>query len=464
MIDATAGKATRIQLLSFSTPPMRAFHLSWMALFVCFFAGFAVSPLTPIIKAEFGLSKDQITDINIAASGVTMLGRLAMGPMCHKWGPRLVHSALLALGAIPVFGMVFATSYNAFVVCRLLLGAIGASFVVAQYHTSVNFAPNVVGAANAASAGWGNSGAGVAQSAMPLVLTAALSVGVSEEMAWRFSMIVPGALMLLVAWGYWNWTQDCPEGNYAELRALGIGIEGGNEDSWAVFRRATANYRSWMLFLIYGACFGIELFVHGVAASYYVDRFKLDLRLAGLAAGCFGLLALFARVLAGLLSDHLAKAYGLDARTRLLFVLMLGEGAGLVWFSLARTAATAVLAMVTFGLFTHMACGATYALVPFIEREALGGVGGIVGAGGNVGAVVAGFLFKAVDAGACFAVLGVSAFGTAFCAIAVRFSDPHRARERALYERAVIDRRRATGVSLAMNHGEKYMKRLGRAR
>ena len=51
--------------------------------------------------------------------------------------------------------------------------------------------------------------------------------------------------------------------------------------------------------------------------------------------------------------------------------------------------------MLSFGLFTHMACGATYALTPFIDRQALGGVAGIIGAGGNVGAVAAGFLLKA---------------------------------------------------------------------
>jgi NNP family nitrate/nitrite transporter-like MFS transporter len=441
MIDASAAKATRIQLFSFSTPQMRAFHLSWMAFFVCFFAWFAVAPLMPVIKAEFGLSKDQIANINIAAVGITVLARLGIGPLCDKLGPRRVHTALLALGAIPVFGIAFATNYHMFLVFRLLIGAIGASFVVTQYHTSVNFAPNVVGTANAASAGWGNAGGGVTQSTMPWVLAAILSMGIAKGMAWRISMIVPGTLMLAVAWGYWRFTQDCPKGNYAEMRALGIEVESGKKGGWAVFKQAMANYRSWMLFMTYGACFGIELFVHNVAASYYVDRFKLDLQSAGMAAGSFGLLALFARAVGGILSDKLAHSRGLDARTSLLFVLMLGEGAGLLWFASTQTATMAVTAMITFGLFTHMACGSTYALVPFVDRKALGGVAGIVGAGGNVGAVAAGFLLKAVgDVGHCFAILGICALGTAFCAIAVRFSDEHKAREKDLYEKALAER------------------------
>jgi NNP family nitrate/nitrite transporter-like MFS transporter len=208
------------------------------------------------------------------------------------------------------------------------------------------------------------------------------------------------------------------------------------------------NYRSWMLFTTYGACFGIELFVHNVAASYYVDRYKLDLQSAGMAAGSFGLLALFARAAGGLLSDRLAHAKGLDARTVLLFTLMLGEGAGLVWFSTTQTAAAAVTAMITFGLFTHMACGSTYALVPFIDRKSLGGVSGIVGAGGNVGAVAAGFLLKAVgDVGHCFAILGAVALVCSFFALAVRFSPEHKAREKALYEAALADRRAAASCA-----------------
>src|SRR5580698_1156023 len=114
MIDATATKATRIRLFSFSTPQMRAFHMSWLAFFACFFAWFAVAPLMPVLKNEFGLSKDQIANINIAAVGITILARLVVGPLCDRTGPRAVHTALLTLGAIPVFGIAFATNYHMF--------------------------------------------------------------------------------------------------------------------------------------------------------------------------------------------------------------------------------------------------------------------------------------------------------------------------------------------------------------
>lgn len=448
MIDATASKATRIELLSFSSPPMRAFHMSWLAFFVCFFAWFAVAPLMPIIKAQFGLNADQVANINIAAVAITVLARLAIGPLCDRFGPRAVHSALLVLGAIPVFGLALATSYPTFLFCRLLIGVIGASFVITQYHTCVHFAPNVVGTANATTAGWGNAGGGVTQSTMPWVLAALLAAGVTKGMAWRLSMIVPGTLMVLVACGYWRWTQDCPKGNYSELRKAGIEIESGKKGGWAVFGTAARNYRSWMLFTTYGACFGIELFVHNVAATYFVERFKLDLQAAGMAAGSFGLLALFARALGGMLSDRAARARGLDARTWLLFILMLGEGGGLIWFSTTQTVAAAVAAMITFGLFTHMACGSTYALVPFIDRKALGGVAGIVGAGGNFGAVAAGFLLKGVgDVQRCFAILGGVAFVSAFCAIVVRFSATQKATEKALYDKALSERRARAGYS-----------------
>ena len=434
-------KATRIDLFSFKTPQMRAFHMSWLAFFVCFFAWFAVAPLMPVIKGEFKLTPGQIANINIAAVGITILVRLVIGPLCDKIGPRKAYTALLVLGAIPVIGIAFATSYESFLVFRLAIGAIGASFVITQYHTSVMFAPNVVGTANATVGGWGNAGGGVTQSVMPLLLTAIVSLGVEQTLGWRLAMVVPGVMMLIVAVMYWRLTQDTPQGNIQDLRARGIEVDTGKKGGWAVFKQAMANYRVWVLAACYAGSFGVELFIHGVAASYYVDRFGLTLTSAGLAAGSFGLLALFARALGGIASDKVARTYGLGGRTWLLFGLLLGEGVGLLAFSTMGTVAPAIAAMLAFGLFTHMSCGSIYALVPFIDRKALGGVAGIIGAGGNVGAVAAGFLFKGVGSVAdSLFYLGWAVLACAVGAALIRFSLKHRQAEQLLYDQAVAER------------------------
>jgi NNP family nitrate/nitrite transporter-like MFS transporter len=418
-----ANKATKIALFSMGTPQMRAFHLTWMAFFVCFFAWFACAPLMPIIKGEFGLTVEQVANINIAAVAITILVRLIIGPMCDRFGPRKAYTALLVLGAIPVLGVAMAQNYESFLFFRLLIGAVGASFVITQYHTSVMFAPNVVGTANAAAAGWGNAGGGAAQALMPLVVGAMLMLGVSETLGWRAALVVPGVLMLIMAVVYWKFTQDCPEGNYDELRKAGIAIDGGKKGGWDSFKLAASNYRVWLLFVTYGACFGIEIFIHNIAASYYVEHFDLTIKQAGLAAGSFGLLALFARALGGWVSDKMAIRGTVNSRVFVLFAMMIGEGLGLYWFSQSSSVLFAVIAMLVFGLFTHMACGATYALVPFVDKRALGGVAGIIGAGGNVGAVAAGFLMKGTgDIQQTLSILSGLVLVSAICAILVRLS------------------------------------------
>jgi len=443
------GRATRIDLFSLATIQMRVFHLSWLAFFVCFFAWFAVAPLMPVIRGDLHLSKDEIANISIAAVCATIFVRLLVGPLCDRYGARLTYTWLLSLGAIPVFAIGLAHSYHSFLFLRLCIGAVGAAFVITQYHTSTMFAANVVGTANAATAGWGNAGGGVTQAVMPWILAAIVSLGLNEALGWRVAMIVPATLMLVVAILYYRYAEDTPQGNLQAVGRASPGADQERKGALQSFFAAARDYRVWMLFVTYGASFGIELTIHNLAALYYVDRFALDVKTAGLYAGSFGLLALFARACGGILSDRIAHRHGLDGRTALLFSLILLEGLGLMLFSHMSTAGTALIAMLGFGLFTHLACGATYSLTPFINRRALGGVSGIIGAGGNVGAVVAGFLMKSANSlreglfllGACVTV-------SAFCAVAVRFSSAHKNAERAAYADALAARELADGVAM----------------
>jgi MFS transporter, NNP family, nitrate/nitrite transporter len=416
------GKATRIDLFSISTPQMRAFHMSWLAFFSVFFAWFGIAPLMPVVRDDLGLTAAQIGNTAIASVAVTVLVRLLIGPLCDRYGPRLTYSALLVVGSLPVMGIGLAHSYESFLLFRLAIGAIGAAFVITQYHTTTMFAPNVVGTANATTAGWGNLGGGITQMVMPLILAAMVLLGASEAMGWRLAMVVPGVVLFLLGIAYYRFTQDSPEGNYADLERSGSRATSAPGTGLRTFGRVAKDVRVWALFLVYGCCFGVELTINNVAALYFHDRFSLSVALAGVVAGLHGTLNLFGRTLGGWLSDRFAHRWGLAARVNLLFAVVLLEGITLMLFSRMGALPLAIASLLVFSLFVQMACGATYGVVPFVNRRALGTVAGIVGAGGNAGAVAAGFLFRsegmAVQQG--FLYLGLAVTGVSIAALAVR--------------------------------------------
>lgn len=416
------NQATRIDLFSFSTPQMRAFHMSWLAFFSVFFAWFGIAPLMPVVREDLGLSASQVGNTVIASVAATVLVRLLIGPLCDRFGARKTYTALLILGSIPVMTIGLSQSYESFLLFRLAIGAIGAAFVITQYHTSVMFAPNCVGTANATSAGWGNLGGGVTQIVMPLVLAAFLVLGASERVGWRLAMVVPGLVLLILGVAYYFLTQDSPEGNYSDLRSREWSAQSRGL-ALSSFFEASRDMRVWALFVVYALCFGVELTINNVAALYFHDRFELDVKTAGLVAGLFGLMNIFARTLGGYVSDRWSARWGLGARVRLLFIVLLAEGLALILFSRMGFFPVAIATMLVFSVFVQMSEGATYALVPFINRRALGAVAGIVGAGGNVGAVAAGFLFRleSFPFEQAFLVLGLIITAGSFTALLVRF-------------------------------------------
>lgn len=434
-------KATRIDLLSLKTPQMRAFHMTWFAFFLCFFGWFGIAPLMAIVREDLMLTKAQIGNTIIASVAITVLVRLLIGPLCDKFGSRLTYTWLLILGSLPVMGIGLAQSYESFLLFRLAIGAIGASFVITQYHTSMMFAPNCVGTANATTAGWGNLGGGVTQMVMPLIFGAFVMLGVSKFASWRLAMIVPGAVLLLAGIAYYRFTQDAPEGNYSDLRAQDKMPPRSNKE-YGSFSTAAKDYRVWALFVIYAACFGIELTINNVAALYFHDRFHLNVGTAGLIAGLFGLMNIFARTMGGVFSDRFAKIKGLKGRVQFLGIVLLLEGIALVIFSRIPALGIAIMAMIIFSLFVQMSEGATYGIVPFINKKAVGPVAGIVGAGGNAGAVAAGFLFRIESLATqdALLILGILVAVSSSLSLLVRFTPEVEAEEKAAFAKALEQR------------------------
>ncbi|MCS6822778.1 MAG: NarK family nitrate/nitrite MFS transporter [Cytophagaceae bacterium] len=412
-------KEDKLSLFNFKSVNIRIFHITWFTFFLCFFSWFAIAPLMSIIREDLQLTKEQVANTMIASVAATVFARLFIGWLCDRVGPRIAYTGLLIFGAVPLLLVGLSNSYETFLLFRLAIGTIGASFVITQYHTSVMFAPRVVGTANATAAGWGNLGGGITQMVMPLVFTAFLSMGFAEALSWRLSMLFPGMALLIMAFVYYFCTQDTPEGNFSELRK-GKTVQKQNHSKGA-FWIACKDYRTWILFVMYGCCFGVEIMMDNIAALYFIDEFKLDLQTAGMIAGLFGLMNIFARALGGIIADKVGWMYGTKGKAILLGIFIFIEGAGIVVFSMIGQLTWAVITLVGFALFVKMSNGITYSIVPFINKKALGSIAGIVGAGGNVGAVLFTSLFKTYSHREGLLLVGVSVLILSFLCYLLKF-------------------------------------------
>jgi len=409
----------KINLFSLATVQMRTFHITWLMFFVCFFGWFGLAPLMPTIRADLHLSKAQVGSIIIASVSSTIIARLIIGKLCDAWGPRKTAVRLLLVGSLPVFLVGLSKDYTSFLLFRLAIGVIGSSFVITQFHTSQMFAAKIKGTANAITGGWGNLGGGVTNMVMPLIFAAIVGFGYTKQEAWRYAMILPGIMMLIVAFLYYKFTKDTPAGNYDEI---GYTKQAVGKTDWSVL----SDWRIAALVLAYAMCFGMEITFDNVASLHFVDTFKLSQSNAGFWAGIFGFMNIFARALGGIVSDKVGHRWGMKGKGLLLAGVLLLEGLGLIAFAGAGSFVWAIVSMLSFALFLKMANGATYGIVPFVNEKNVGLISGIVGAGGNLGGMCFGFLFKSesISYVQAFTYIGITVIVVSLIVGVTRFRKP----------------------------------------
>lgn len=398
MENSQGKKATKLDLLNFKSIPTRTFWISAIAFFMCFFSWFGIVPFMPDVERDLGLTPDQKWNSVILAVTGTVFARLLIGKLCDKYGPRLCYTWLLIIGAIPVIACGLVQTPLQFLICRLFIGFIGASFVITQVHTSLMFDSNIVGTANATSAGWGNLGGGANRLGMPIIAAVVVGFGIADADAWRYSMVVAGAICFLMGLVYYFFTQDTPKGNFKDLRTSGEMVT--TKKDQIGFLEVLKDYRTCILFLVYAACFGIELTVYGTMDDYLQNTFQLERITAGNIVLSFALMNIFARTLGGFFGDKFGKLKGLRGRVLFLSFILAVEGIVLVTFSTTTSIVVGFVFLILFSLSVQMAEGATFSVVPFINKKAIGSVSGIVGAGGNVGAFLAALLLKYKSAAA----------------------------------------------------------------
>lgn len=255
------------------------------------------------------------------------------------------------------------------------------------------FTKEIVGTANALVGGWGNVGGGVTQIVMGTALFPLFrDVFFDEdaEKAWRTVCVVPAFVAFVTGIIVIKTSEDCPEGNYADLKKTGHMPQ---VSAAASFRKGAVNFNTWLLYIQYGCCFGVELTMNNAAASYFVDEFGLTTETASAVASIFGFMNIFARGLGGFLSDKAMAKMGMKGRIFVQMLFLLLEGVCIFIFALMDELWAAIMLLTIFSIFVQGAEGSTYGIVPYVDTSAPGAVAGIVGAGGPSGAVAFGFGF-----------------------------------------------------------------------
>lgn len=463
-----------IELVDFKQQRIRTLHYTWLAFFLTFVTWFNLAPLaTTMLKHLDWLNQDGLKILLICNVALTIPARVIIGALLDRFGPRLVFSGLLVVMSIPCFIFALGNDLITLVLSRLLLSTIGAGFVIGVRMVSEWFPPKDIGFAEGFYAGWGNFGSAAAAMVLPSL---ALNV-FGGPSGWRWAIAVTGLTCLFFGVFYYAKVQDVPDGQrflgsartepievstYFDMGllifwtlplygALGVlawklhKIEFLTETPYYIILLALAAFyiRDVVRILnhnlpllrnqeipeddhysfnsvaalntTYFANFGAELAVISMLPAFFEGTFSISPAEAGLVASSFAFVNLIARPLGGYLSDSFSN------RRMIILIFMVGISLG--FFGMSQIGSGwplwgALLVTMTCSAFVQGAEGATFAIIPLIKKRMTGKIAGMVGAYGNVGAVVYLTVYTMVDNQQFFIILGTgSAISFFYCLI-----------------------------------------------
>ena len=157
----TTGKGKRQipELLDFGKERIRVLHFTWIAFFITFYVWFNMAPMaTTMLKSVNWLTKEHLKVLAISNVALTIPARIIIGALIDRYGPRIVFSGLMVIMAIPAWFFALGDTFTQLLVSRLILGSIGAGFVVGIKMVANWFPPKMIGRAEGFYAGWGNFG------------------------------------------------------------------------------------------------------------------------------------------------------------------------------------------------------------------------------------------------------------------------------------------------------------------
>ena len=195
------------ELIDFKQERIRTLHYTWIAFFVTFYVWFNMAPLaTTMLENIKWLTKEHIKVLAICNVALTIPARIVVGALIDRYGPRIVFSLLMIIMSIPAFLFAFGNTFVQLLISRLILGSIGAGFVIGIRMVAQWYPPKMVGRAEGFYAGWGNFGSAWAAMTLPWI---ALHFFGGED-GWRYALAINAGVSLTYGIAYYFLVRDVP--------------------------------------------------------------------------------------------------------------------------------------------------------------------------------------------------------------------------------------------------------------
>lgn len=332
----------------------RALILSTIGFALAFAVWGLLSGLAPLFKQRLGLTQTQVSLMVATPVLLGSIGRLPMGLLADRLGPKPVFAGLLFLSAVPALALAFLQDYQSLLGLGFLLGFAGTTFSVGVAFTSPWFPKERQGTALGIF-GVGTGGQSIAVFGAP-VLAQALGIR-APFLLFGILVILWGVIILVFA--------EAPPRSRPPMR-LGEAL-----------RPLRTEPLCWLLSLFYFVTFGGFVALGVYLPSLLREIFQLSLADAGARAAGFVLLATAMRPVGGMLADRHGGA-------RILVLVFVGLA--ILAFGLASTSMV-IFTIGALGIATLLGLGngAVFKLVPEYFPNQVGTITGLVGAAGGLG-------------------------------------------------------------------------------
>ncbi len=202
----------KLRIFDFKQERIRTLHYTWIAFFVTFYLWFNMAPLaTTMLSSIEWLTKEHIKTLAICNVALTIPARILIGALTDKYGPRRVFSGLMIFMSIPVFFFAFGNNFTQLMISRLILGSIGAGFVIGIKMMAIWFPKDMIGRAEGFYAGWGNFGSAWAAMTLPwfAITVCEKWLGLGAD-AWKYALAANGLVSLIYGFMYYFLVKDTP--------------------------------------------------------------------------------------------------------------------------------------------------------------------------------------------------------------------------------------------------------------